>query len=356
MSRPEWTPEERAEARRNTLELLHARLAEQISGLDKVEAWQRWLALARSLHSYSFSNVLLIAAQCPEATMVAGFGTWRQKGHTVRKGEKAIKILAPILRKTPILDDGGRPVIDQDGRQRFRRDMVGARPVSVFDASQVSPPVETPPPPELLTGEAPTGLWESLSELAAIEGYRVMRGDCGTANGLIDFTSREIRIRPDVDELMATKSLCHELGHALTMSPKDADNYSAQRELREVEAESAAFVVLGAHGVDTSRYTFDYVAGWAARAATASISVEDIIMATGQRVIAAADRILTHTQHAAPLEGDLADQWPRTDPPARAIPPEPSSWEVVADTPSPGARAERFALPAVAACSPGLLR
>lgn len=74
MTRPDWKPEERAEARRNTLEQLHAQLAEQVANLGSVEAWQRWLSLARSLHSYSFSNVLLINAQCPGATMVAGFG------------------------------------------------------------------------------------------------------------------------------------------------------------------------------------------------------------------------------------------------------------------------------------------
>ena len=234
MALPEWTSEERAEARRNTLEQLHAQLAEQVANLDSVEAWQRWLGLARSLHSYSFSNVLLIAAQCPGATMVAGFGAWKQKGHVVRRGEKAIKVLAPIVRKTPVIDDAGRPVMDENGQPRFRREMVGVKPVSVFDASQVTPEVQTPPQPGLLTGQAPPGLWESLSELAAIEGYSVVRGDCGTANGLIDYPSREIRIRPDVDDLMATKSLCHELGHALTMSPKDHETYTSQRELREV--------------------------------------------------------------------------------------------------------------------------
>ena len=64
------------------------------------------------------------------------------------------------------------------------------------------------------------------------------------ANGLIDFSSRQIRIRLDVDDLMATKSLCHELGHALTMSPKDHETYATQRELREVEAESIALTLI----------------------------------------------------------------------------------------------------------------
>lgn len=364
MARPKWTSEERAEYRRTTLEELHAQLAEQVAKLDSIDAWQQWLGLARSLHSYSFSNLLLIAAQRADATMVAGFSTWKQKGHSVRKGEKAIKVLAPVLRKTPVLDDAGNPVRDENGEPRFRRQMVGAKPVSVFDASQVEPPVVAPPQPRLLTGQAPVGLWESLVDLAAIEGYTVTRGDCGTANGLIRFETREIRVRPDVDDLQACKSLCHEVAHALTMSPREVETYDAQRELREVEAESVAFTVLGAHGVDTSRYSFDYVAGWAARAATAERSVEDVIMAIGQRVIAAADRILTHTQNTQTLEGELADQWALRVQPAPAVTPEPvptaaaapEPWEVVTEAPSTGVRAERMALPEVSRRAPGVPR
>ncbi|MCW5951371.1 MAG: hypothetical protein KIT69_03860 [Propionibacteriaceae bacterium] len=345
MAGRDWTPQERAEARRNTVEQLHTQLTEQVSKLDSLEAWQRWLGLVRSLHSYSFSNTLLIAAQRPDATMVAGFSTWKQRGHSVRKGEKAIKILAPILQKVPMLDDAGRPVVDENGEPRFRRQMVGVKPVNVFDAGQVTPPVEGPPRPQLLTGEAPAGLWESLSELALIEGYTVTRGDCGAANGHIDFEAHRIRIRADVDELMACKSLCHEVAHALTMTPDDVETYTAQRELREVEAESVAYTVLGAHGVDSSQYTFDYVAGWAARAATDTTSIADIITATGQRVIAAADRILAHTQPRTSIEDELADQWTQAVQPSPVIAAETMPWETVAEAPSDAVGDAQKALP-----------
>lgn len=335
MTRSAWTAEERAEYRRETVELLHAQLAEQVSKLDSIDAWQQWLTVARSLHAYSFSNVLLIVAQRPDATLVAGFSTWKQLGHSVRRGEKAIRILAPVLVKMPLLDDAGNPVLDDDGRTRHRRQMVGVKPVSVFDVSQVTPPVETPPRPRLLDGAAPPGLWTSLVELAEVEGYSVSRGDCGTANGLVRYETREIRVRADVDELQAAKSLLHELGHVLTMTPDEFGSYEAQREVREVEAESVAFTVLGAHGVDTSRYSFDYVAGWAARAATADRSVRDVIMATGQRVITAADRILTHTQHLLTPEDALADQWANSVQVAPTISPASRAWETVSN---PGSR------------------
>lgn len=356
MAGRDWTPQERAEARRHTVEQLHAQLAEQVAKLDNLEVWQQWLGLVRSLHVYSFANTLLIAAQRPDATMVAGFNTWKQRGHSVRKGEKAIKILAPILHKIPLTDDAGHPVLDENGQPRFRRQMVGAKPVNVFDVSQVTPAVEAPPRPQLLTGQAPAGLWESLSELAKVEGYTVTRGDCGTANGHIDFTTREIRVRADVDELMACKSLCHEVAHALTMTPADVETYAAQRELREVEAESVAYTVLGAHGVDSSQYTFDYVAGWAARAATGGTSIADVITATGQRVIAAANRILSHTNPLPSIEAELVDQWAQTVHTSPAIAAEPVSWEVVSDAGARLVRGEQKALPRTPHALPGVPR
>lgn len=350
------TPQDRAEARRNTVEQLHAQLTEQVAKLDSLGAWREWLGLVRSLHSYSFSNTLLIAAQRPDATMVAGFNTWKQRGHWVRKGEKAIKILAPILHKTPVVDDAGRQLVDENGEPRFRRQLVGVKPVSVFDAGQVTPPVEGPLRPQLLTGQAPSGLWESLAELAVVEGYAVTRGDCGTANGHIDFETRVIRIRADVDEVMACKSLCHEVGHALTMTAADVETYAAQRELREVEAESVAYAVLGAHGVDSSQYTFDYVAGWAARAATATTSIADILTATGQRVIAAADRILSHTKPAASIEDELVDEWTQAVQPSPAVATEPVAWEVVTDADLRLVYGERKALPRTPHALPGVPR
>ena len=103
--------------------------------------------------------------------------------------------------------------------------------------------------------------------------------------------------------------------------------------------------VLGAHGVDSSQYTFDYVAGWAARAATDTTSIADIITATGQRVIAAADRILAHTQPLASIEDELADQWTQTVQQSPVIAAEPAVWEVVADANSYAVRAAHKTLP-----------
>ena len=114
--------------------------------------------------------------------------------------------------------------------------------------------------------------------------------------------------------------------------------------------------VLGAHGVDSSQYTFDYVAGWAARAATGTTSIADILTATGQRVIAAADRILSHTKPAPSIEDELADQWAHTVQPPLTVATEPASWEVVSDAASRTVRGEQKALPRTPQALPGVPR
>src|SRR6188472_48577 len=91
------------------MEELHQRLRAAVEQLESGEQWQAWLQFARGFHRYSFNNLLLIMAQRPDATAVASYRTWQAKGRQVRKGETAVRVLAPILRRTPVLDDGGRP-------------------------------------------------------------------------------------------------------------------------------------------------------------------------------------------------------------------------------------------------------
>lgn len=175
-------------ARRETVEQLHQQLADNIAMLDDKDAWQRWLGMAAKLHRYSFNNVMLAMLQRPDATVIAGYRAWQAMGHQVRRGEKAIKILGPVTRKVELVDRvTGAPIRDADGRPQYGRQLIGVRPVSVFADSQVEPPVETPPQPQLLTGQAPAGLWDALAELVAAEGFRLTRGDCGGANGLTDY-------------------------------------------------------------------------------------------------------------------------------------------------------------------------
>ncbi|MCC6496315.1 MAG: hypothetical protein IT193_08650 [Propionibacteriaceae bacterium] len=278
---------------------------------------------------------MLALIQRPDATMLAGYRAWQALGHQVRRGEKAIKILGPVTRRVELVDRvTGEPIRDAEGRPQFVRQMTGVRPVAVFDASQVDPPVETPPEPKLLRGQAPPGLWDSLAELVTAEGFTLTRGDCGGANGLTDFVGREIRVRDDVDDAQSVKSLAHELGHALN-PPDPGEVYAgACRGRQEVMAESVAYIVTRAHGLDSGQYTFNYVAGWASRAATPEHGIDAVVAETGAQVIAAADKILQHTK-PVDLETDLVDALAEDlgvtvahPPPAQAAT-DPADWEVV---------------------------
>ncbi len=307
------------------MESMHSQLAERVGSLDSLEAWGAWLRFANSFHRYSFNNTVLIWSQKPEATMVAGYRAWQAKGRQVRRGEQSIKVFGPVTTREPRLDDQGRPVRGADGKPVQEVRIVGVKPVSVFDVSQTDgDPLPEPPQATLLTGQAPPGLWDALQAFVEAQGYTVTRGDCGDANGVTMFDSRQVRVRADIDDAAAVKTLAHEAGHVLLHAPDQRQPFTC-RGVIEVEAESVAFMVTAAHGLDASQYTFNYVAGWAHQAATPNgPSVEEIVKATGQRVIGATDRILQTTQPAPTLVDEaLADLAVQVGRPVDAVTPTP---------------------------------
>lgn len=314
-------------ARRETLESMHSLLAERVGSLDSVQAWGEWLGFANSFHRYSFNNTVLIWAQHPQASLVAGYRAWQARGRQVRRGEKAIKVFGPITRREPKLDAHGHPVLGLDSKPVLEVRIVGVKPVSVFDVSQTDgDPIPERPTPRLLTGQAPAGLWESLQGFVEAQGFSVSRGDCGGANGVTRYESRQVVVRPDVDDAQAVKTLAHEAAHVLLHSPGVRDPFAC-RGVVEVEAESVAFMVTAAHGLDASQYTFNYVAGWAHRASTPEgPDVEEIVRSTGQRVIGATDRILQTTQPApSPVDEALGEWAVQVGRPHTPTPPQPGT-------------------------------
>jgi len=329
-------------ARRETVEQLHQQLAEGIANLDNKDVWQRYLSFARGFTQYSMGNQLLIMLSKPDATAVAGYRAWQAKGYQVGRGEKAIRILGPVTRPVPLLDSAGHPVLDEHGRPRRGQEIIGVRPVSVFDISSCDgPPVPEPPAPTLLTGEAPAGLWNSLAGVVAEHGFRLERGECGEANGLTSFGDRVVRVRDDVDDAQAVKTLAHELGHVLLTDPSDVLGFADCRGLREVEAESVAFMVTAAHGLDSSQYTFNYVTGWASRA-RGDLTTDQVVKATGERVMSAVDQILSRTRPAvSPVEGALVALESDID---RGLANLRPRWRAVHFVPRPGAQHERLSV------------
>ena len=274
----------------------HDRLTAAVAALVDGDAWRSMLRVAARFPRYSTNNVLLITAQHPDATTVAGLRTWNSMGRRVRKGEKGIAILAPCTyrphaqpatERQPAAETSD--VAEPDTERRMLR---GFRVAYVFDITQTDgdPLPELAPGP--LTGDAPAQLWQRLADAVEADGFRIERGPCGGAYGHTRFTDRVVRVRDDVSPAQATKTLAHELGHIRAEhDTRYADTYHGDthcRGIAEVEAESIAYIVAAAAGLDTTDYTVPYVAHWSA-------GDTSILRDTTVRVITTARGILTDT-------------------------------------------------------------
>jgi antirestriction protein ArdC len=286
-----------AQERTEKLEALHASLAEQVETLTTSAGWAAMLDAARVFTRYSLNNALLLSMQLSKRGMpaqrVAGFNTWRLLGRAVIKGEKGLAIFAPCTyRPKATGDDAETAKPSADAPENKRRVLTGFRVAYVFAQSQTEGADVPDVRPVLLSGEAPDGLWNALSALVAAEGYGVQRGECGGANGFTDRLAKVVRIRDDVSDAQAVKTLAHEAGHVLLHCSDSG--YAGCRDTAEIEAESVAFIVCAASGMNSTAYTTAYVASWAAG---------DVkkVKASAERVVKAAATILatvagTHTE------------------------------------------------------------
>ncbi len=272
---------------------LHEQITDGVAALVTSQAWRDMLTIAARFHTYSLGNLLLILAQRPDATRVAGFRTWQTLGRQVRKGERGIAILAPCTYRTTD-DDDEAPA--QDTATPTARRVRGFRPAYVFDVAQTDGEPLPDVGPALLTGQAPAGLWDALAAQITAHGYTIERGPCGGANGYTDPKTHTVRVREDVDDAQAVKTLAHELGHIECGHVEDMATYLICRDRCEVEAESVAYIVTAAHDMDASGYTFPYVATWAG-------GDVDQIKATAQAVTTTARTILARlTDDEQPAE------------------------------------------------------
>jgi len=256
------------------------RLTEGITQLTSSERWQDWLNMQSKFHRYSFNNTLLIMQQRPEATQVAGYNAWRKLDRFVRKGEKGIWILAPMIYKA----DSGDGSAD-DSTERVLR---GFKPVSVFDLAQTDGR-ELPQNSSRLDGQDVGNVFPKLRQVALGLGFSVEDTDelAEGVNGDCNHSMNRIRVRISNAPAQRVKTLAHELGHAILHTP--GDGRPDDRGLMELEAESVAFVVCANNGIDTDDYTFGYVTGWVGGGDEA----RDAIKASGARIQRAADQILT---------------------------------------------------------------
>lgn len=229
-------------------------------GIDDFFQSDRFLSYLQTMsrfHNYSARNILLIRQQMPSATKVAGYKTWQEVGRQVNAGEKGIRILCPKVTyvevETEETDENGKNIIERQPVTRFI-------PVSVFDVSQTTGR-ELPALATELTGDVP-GFDRLFAAITGISEYRIVTDDIGeTAKGLCDHAIRTIFIRSGMSQAQTLKTAVHELFHSRMHGDIFDDKPRSQK---EIEAESAAYVVCSHFGLDTSDYSFGYVASWAA--------------------------------------------------------------------------------------------
>lgn len=222
------------------------RLSAGVAELTDSDRWRRHLDFQSKFHRYSFGNVMLIVSQCPVATNVAGFRTWAKLGRHVRKGQKAIWVLAPMMTTR-----------SSDGPSDDDRAIRGFKYVPVFDISQTDGE-DRPEVCSRLTGDDPGACFSRLIGVARVLGYTVGDAELGPGtNGLCSFDLRRIEVEVRNSPAQRTKTLAHEVAHAILHEGQ------RDRALAELEAESTAYVVCQQFGLDSGAYSFGYVATWA---------------------------------------------------------------------------------------------
>lgn len=251
------------------------RLTSGIRDLTSGQRWAAWLSFCSRFHRYSFHNQVLIFAQRPDASWVAGYRAWQRLGRQVRRGERGIAIFAPwpLPRATPAVEDesgDATPV-------RFRV-------VRVFDVAQTDGPA-LPRPLRELSGHRPPMELGRLLDLAGELGFTVEFQELrGERHGDCSHVLRRIRVDRRLAPAQLTKTLCHELAHAIL----HGEDFNGGRPLAELEAESVAYVVCHELGLDSSAYSFGYVASWAGGGEQAVAQ----ITTAGARISGTAGRIL----------------------------------------------------------------
>ena len=233
-------------------QLLEA-LGEGVAALTTSERWTQYLDVQSRFPRYSSNNVLLILTQKPDATRVAGYRAWQALGHQVVAKESALRIFAPMKYRKDDVPEGEKT-----------SEIRGFKLVPVFDVTQTEGP-DLPDIVSKLNGLAPEGVFEKLTGFADDIGFRVERPSSleSGANGDTNHSEGLIRVATDNSEAQQAKTLAHEIGHALLHDPGLATNKDLSRGLKELEAESTAYVICRALAIDTGDYSFGYVVGWA---------------------------------------------------------------------------------------------
>lgn len=244
------------------------------SGVEELftsNRYQEFLKTMAKFHNYSFNNTMLIAMQRPDATLVTSYKNWQSMGRQVMKGEKGITIIAPApykkMKEKEVLDENQRPIMGTDGKPKTEQVEVTVphfKAVTVFDIAQTSgEPIQTLAP-ELLTAAVQDfdSFMQAIQKISPVP-IRFDEID-GNANGYYHNADKEIVIKKELSESQTLKTAIHETVHAKLHDKEIMESLGVEKDrlTKEVEAESVAYCVCSSFGLDTSDYSFPYIAGW----------------------------------------------------------------------------------------------
>ena len=284
------------------------KLEQGLQDLFNSDSYRNYLSTMSKFHNYSFNNTLLIAMQKPDATLVAGYKAWQKNFERhVNKGEKAIRILAPAPYKIKEERDKIDPVtqellLDKDGnpqKEEVEITIPAFRAVSVFDLSQT----DGKPIPELTAKELLSdveGYQDMIRAVEAISPVSIeLEEIAGDSKGYYDREAKRIAVQENMSESQTLKTMIHEVAHSKLHSKEveQDEQMRKDRNTKEVEAESVAYTVCQHFGVDTSDYSFGYIAGWSSGRDTKEIrSSMDTIRRTASELITGIEEQLQELQ------------------------------------------------------------
>ena len=284
------------------------KLEQGLQDLFNSDSYRNYLSTMSKFHNYSFNNTLLIAMQKPDATLVAGYKAWQKNFERhVNKGEKAIRILAPAPYKIKEERDKIDPVtqellLDKDGnpqKEEVEITIPAFRAVSVFDLSQT----DGKPIPELTAKELLSdveGYQDMIRAVEAISPVPIeLEEIAGDSKGYYDREAKRIAVQENMSEGQTLKTMIHEVAHSKLHSKEveQDEQMRKDRNTKEVEAESVAYTVCQHFGVDTSDYSFGYIAGWSSGRDTKELrSSMDTIRRTASELITGIEEQLQELQ------------------------------------------------------------
>ena len=294
------TIELQSEKTADRLKEITGKLEKGVAELFESDRYKEYLRVMARFHRYSFNNTLLIAMQCPGATRLAGFQSWKKFGRHVKKGEKGIKVIAP----TPF-----KKTVEEDGEEK---EVVVPRykVVSTYDVSQT----EGKPLPEIastLTGSVDSydDLMAALAQVSPVPiGFEDISG---SAYGYYSPMEKRIAVREGLSEQQTLKTVVHEISHAKLhdvdlSKPKD-ERPQIDRQTMECQAEAIAFVCCERFGLDTSDYSFGYIAGWSSGRELKELrSSLEIIRNTAAEIIDSVEDCLQEMRHDTEQEEEYS--------------------------------------------------